>query len=147
MTADLQRTIDDAWEARDTLSANTKGAVRDAVEHALGELDAGRARVAAKAGDEWVVHQWLKKAVLLSFRLTDNAIIADGPGPPPGYPSSLSRYYLQCRQPLLAGIPAALFRPVAGVSARPASVWLPRGSGSCQAAVGVLDGTGTGGGR
>jgi len=80
MTADLQRTIDDAWEARDTLSANTKGAVRDAVEHALGELDAGRARVAAKAGDEWVVHQWLKKAVLLSFRLNDMKLIEGGPG-------------------------------------------------------------------
>jgi hypothetical protein len=75
-----------------------------------------------------------------------SAIITDGPGPPLGYPPSLSRYYRQCPQPLLAGVPAALFRPVAGVSARPAAVWLPRGSGSCQAAVSVLDGTGTGSG-
>jgi hypothetical protein len=71
-----------------------------------------------------------------------SAIITDGPGPPPGFPPSLSRYYHQCPQPLLAGVPAAVFRPVAGISARPASLWLPRGSGSCQAAVSVLDGAG-----
>ncbi len=69
-----------------------------------------------------------------------SAIITDGPGLPRGYPPSLSRYYRQCPQPLLAGVPAALFRPVAGIRARPASVWLPRGSGSCQAAVDILDG-------
>ena len=76
-----------------------------------------------------------------------SAIIADGPGPPPGYPSSLSRSYLQCRRRCWPGSPPPCSGPVAGVSARPASVWLPRGSGSCQAAVGVLDGAGTGGGR
>jgi 2,3,4,5-tetrahydropyridine-2-carboxylate N-succinyltransferase len=80
MTTDLARTIDDAWEARDTLSSSTKGAVRDAVEHALGELDSGRARVAEKLGSEWVVHQWLKKAVLLSFRLNDMKLIEGAPG-------------------------------------------------------------------
>jgi hypothetical protein len=71
-----------------------------------------------------------------------SAIITDGPGPPVGYPSSLSRYYLQCPQPLLAGVPAGLFRPVAGLGVRPAAVWLPRGSESCQAAVAILDGAG-----
>ena len=72
-----------------------------------------------------------------------SAIITDGPGPPLGYPSSLGRYYRQCPQPLLAGDPAAVFRPVAGVSARPAALWLPLGdSESCQAAVSVLDGAG-----
>ena len=71
-----------------------------------------------------------------------SAIITDGPGPPPGYPPSLSRYYRECPQPLLAGVPAALFRPVAGISARPASIWLPRDSVSCQAAVRVIDGAG-----
>jgi Dolichyl-phosphate-mannose-protein mannosyltransferase len=71
-----------------------------------------------------------------------SAIITDGPGPPPGYPPSVSRYYHQCPQPLLAGVPAAVFRPVAGISARPAWLWLPRGRGSCQAAVSVLDGAG-----
>ena len=69
-----------------------------------------------------------------------SAIITDGPGPPPGYPRSVGRYYRQCPQPLLAGIPAAVFRPVGGISARPASLWLPLGRGSCQAAIQVIDG-------
>jgi 2,3,4,5-tetrahydropyridine-2-carboxylate N-succinyltransferase len=80
MTADLHKTIDDAWDARDTLNASTKGAVRDAVEHALNELDSGRLRVAEKASGEWHVHQWLKKAVLLSFRLNDMKLIEGAPG-------------------------------------------------------------------
>jgi hypothetical protein len=69
-----------------------------------------------------------------------SAIITDGPGLPLGYPISLRRYYRECPQPLLAGIPAAVFRPVAGISTRPASLWLPRDSVSCQAAVRVIDG-------
>jgi len=80
MTTDLARTIDEAWDARDTLSSSTTGAVRDGVEHALNELDVGRARVAEKVGGEWVVHQWLKKAVLLSFRLNDMKLIEGGAG-------------------------------------------------------------------
>jgi hypothetical protein len=73
-----------------------------------------------------------------------SAIITDGPGLPPGYPPSLSRYYHQCPQPLLAGVPAALFRPVAGIDARPTSVWIPTGGRSCQAVVSILDGAGQG---
>jgi 2,3,4,5-tetrahydropyridine-2-carboxylate N-succinyltransferase len=80
MTADLQRTIDDAWEARDTLNISTKGAVREAVEHVLNELDNGHLRVAEKHVGEWHVHQWLKKAVLLSFRLNDMKLIEGAPG-------------------------------------------------------------------
>ncbi len=80
MRDDLARTIDDAWENRDALSPETKGAVRDAVETALTELDAGRLRVAEKFGAEWVVHQWLKKAVLLSFRLNAMKLIEGAPG-------------------------------------------------------------------
>ena len=80
MTADFQRTIDDAWETRDTLNVSTKGAVRDAVEHVLNELDNGHLRVAEKVGGEWHVHQWLKKAVLLSFRLNDMKLIEGAPG-------------------------------------------------------------------
>jgi hypothetical protein len=68
------------------------------------------------------------------------AIIAEGSGPPLGYPASLARYYRQCPQPLLAGIPASVFLPVAGTAIRPSAVWLPRGKGSCQAAVHILDG-------
>jgi len=71
-----------------------------------------------------------------------SAIITDFPTPPQGYPTSLSRYYRRCPQPLLAGVPAAVFRPVAGISARPAWLWLPQGRGSCQSAVSVLDGAG-----
>jgi len=73
-----------------------------------------------------------------------SAIITDGPGLPPGYPPWTARYYRQCPQPLLAGVPAALFRPVAGVAVRPVSLWLPRGRGSCPVAVGVLNGTSEG---
>lgn len=77
---DLQKTIDDAFEARDTISADTKGDVREAVEDALNLLDTGKARVAEKTGSEWQVNQWLKKAVLLSFRLSDMTVIGNGPG-------------------------------------------------------------------
>ena len=71
-----------------------------------------------------------------------SAIITDSPGPPLGYPASLSRYYRRCPQPLLAGVPGAVFRPVAGASTRPAFVWLPRGGEACAAAIAVLDGPG-----
>src|SRR5918994_5176570 len=77
---DLSRTIDAAWEDRAQVSPATKGAVREAVEQALHLLDSGKARVAEKAGAEWQVHQWLKKAVLLSFRLNDMSVIKGGPG-------------------------------------------------------------------
>ncbi len=76
----LQATIDAAWEARESISAATKGEVRDAVEAALTALDSGALRVAAKAGGAWQVQQWLKKAVLLSFRLNDMSEIPGGPG-------------------------------------------------------------------
>jgi 2,3,4,5-tetrahydropyridine-2,6-dicarboxylate N-succinyltransferase len=77
--AELKATIDAAWEARDSIGAQTKGAARDAVEAALSGLDAGRLRVAEKRDGRWHVHQWLKKAVLLSFRLNDMTQIAGGP--------------------------------------------------------------------
>ena len=77
---DLQKTIDAAWEAVDSISLETMGAVRDAVETALNLLDKGEVRVAEKLGGEWHVNQWLKKTVLLSFRLNDMATIPGGPG-------------------------------------------------------------------
>jgi 2,3,4,5-tetrahydropyridine-2,6-dicarboxylate N-succinyltransferase len=79
-TAQLTSVIEAAWEAREGLSPSTKGEVRDAVESALGLLDGGSLRVAEKSSGQWVVHQWLKKAVLLSFRLNDNGIIPFGLG-------------------------------------------------------------------
>src|SRR5438876_11662340 len=78
---ELAKTIDAAFETRDGIGPNTRGAVREAVERALDLLDRGEARVAEKRGDgRWHVHQWLKKAVLLSFRLNDTALIGGGPG-------------------------------------------------------------------
>ncbi len=81
MTADLQSTIEAAWDARDTLGLTTQGDVRDAVTTALAGLDDGSFRVAERdAGGTWQVNQWLKKAVLLSFRLNDMELIEGGPG-------------------------------------------------------------------
>jgi 2,3,4,5-tetrahydropyridine-2,6-dicarboxylate N-succinyltransferase len=77
---DLQSTIESAWDDREAVGASTRGPVRDAVETALDLLDRGEARVAAKSGKEWTVNQWLKKAVLLSFRLNDMGLIAGAPG-------------------------------------------------------------------
>ena len=79
--ADLQATIDAAWESRDTVTLAGKGDVRDAVETALDLLDTGQVRVAERRGaGDWKVNQWLKKAVLLSFRLNDMETISGGPG-------------------------------------------------------------------
>ncbi|MBU6207222.1 MAG: 2,3,4,5-tetrahydropyridine-2,6-dicarboxylate N-succinyltransferase [Alphaproteobacteria bacterium] len=79
MTTDLQSIIETAWEARDGVSTTTQGDVRAAVKAALALLDAGAARVAEPVDGAWQVNQWLKKAVLLSFRLNDNTIMP-GPG-------------------------------------------------------------------
>ena len=76
---DLAATIDAAWEDRAGLGFDTRGEVRDAVEAALAMLDAGEARVAERDGDGWKVNQWLKKAVLLSFRLNDNVLMSNAP--------------------------------------------------------------------
>ena len=81
MTADLQATIEAAWDARDTLGLATTGAVREAVDTAIAGLDDGSFRVAERdARGTWQVNQWLKKAVLLSFRLNDMEIIEGGAG-------------------------------------------------------------------
>ncbi|MGB0681734.1 MAG: 2,3,4,5-tetrahydropyridine-2,6-dicarboxylate N-succinyltransferase [Magnetovibrionaceae bacterium] len=77
--AALQATIEKAFDDRDQITPDTTGDVRDAVETALGLLDSGEARVAEKGSDGWVVNQWLKKAVLLGFRLNDMSTITGGP--------------------------------------------------------------------
>lgn len=79
MTQDLKSLIETAWENRDQVTLDTKGDTRDAIEAALDLLDSGQARVAEKTADGWTVNQWLKKAVLLSFRIYDMAPIAGGP--------------------------------------------------------------------
>ena len=83
--ARLQTVIDAAWEDRAQCNFETKGEIRAAVNSTLGLLDEGKLRVAEKiagrtGADSWVTHQWLKKAVLLSFRLNDMALISGGPG-------------------------------------------------------------------
>lgn len=77
----LEHVIEAAFDNRDTVSTSTKGEIRDAVETALNLLDSGQVRVATRGEDgTWAVHQWLKKAVLLSFRLNDMEVVKGGPG-------------------------------------------------------------------
>jgi 2,3,4,5-tetrahydropyridine-2-carboxylate N-succinyltransferase len=111
-TADLQRTIDAAWESRDGVNSATTGAVREAVESALNLLDSGKARVAEKIDGEWVVHQWLKKAVLLSFRLNDMTTIGGAPGGASWWDKVPSKF---------AGMDEAAFR-AAGFRAVPGAI-------------------------
>ncbi len=74
----LHEIIEKAWENRAELNASTTGEIRDAVEIALSRLDGGEARIAEKVDGKWQVNQWLKKAVLLSFRLNDNMVMESG---------------------------------------------------------------------
>ena len=90
--AGIERIIDEAWEGRDALSSATRGPVREAVEAALDALDTGAVRVAEKFQGEWLVRQWLKKAVLLSFRLNDMKPIAGGPGGAPWWDKVDSKF-------------------------------------------------------
>jgi 2,3,4,5-tetrahydropyridine-2-carboxylate N-succinyltransferase len=77
----LEKTVDAAFENRDSVNTGTRGEIRDAVETSLNLLDSGKVRVASRSdGGVWTVHQWLKKAVLLSFRLNPMEIVGNGPG-------------------------------------------------------------------
>jgi len=79
MSNTLQQTIDKAWDERANISpAKTTAGVREAVNDVINQLDAGTLRVAEKINGQWETHQWVKKAVLLSFRLQDNAVLKDG---------------------------------------------------------------------
>ncbi len=80
MSEQLQTIIESAWDHRDQITPATTGNIRDAVNEVLLRLDRGTARVAEKTAAGWVVNQWLKKAVLLSFRLNDMTTVAGGPG-------------------------------------------------------------------
>jgi len=73
--SDLERIINDAFEERDNINVNTAGDIRNAVDETLNKLDSGILRVCEKINNEWQVNQWIKKAILLSFRLNDNEII------------------------------------------------------------------------
>ncbi|RUT26727.1 2,3,4,5-tetrahydropyridine-2,6-dicarboxylate N-succinyltransferase [Asaia sp. W19] len=83
--SDLRTVIDSLWERRDTLNAHTEGEAREAIEQALTSLDEGKLRVAEPGENGWVVHEWLKKAVLLSFRITDSRVAERGCGGVPGF--------------------------------------------------------------
>ncbi|HTH94939.1 MAG TPA: 2,3,4,5-tetrahydropyridine-2,6-dicarboxylate N-succinyltransferase [Rhodocyclaceae bacterium] len=77
--SDIQQIIEQAWEDRATLKPGSAPAkIGEAVQHVIGELDAGRMRVAEKINGDWITHQWIKKAVLLSFRLEDNRVMSAG---------------------------------------------------------------------
>jgi 2,3,4,5-tetrahydropyridine-2-carboxylate N-succinyltransferase len=77
----LEHVIEAAFDNRDTVNTSTRGEIRDAVETSLNLLDSGKARVATRGEDgNWTVHQWLKKAVLLSFRLNAMEVVSGGPG-------------------------------------------------------------------
>jgi 2,3,4,5-tetrahydropyridine-2-carboxylate N-succinyltransferase len=80
VTEGLEPIIEQAWDERDSIGPATRGDVRQAVDAALSALDSGAAQIAEKVGGTWVVHQWLKKAVLLSFRLNPMEAISGGPG-------------------------------------------------------------------
>ena len=71
----LEEIINSAFENRDDVTASTEGEIRDAVNNTLDDLDKGKIRVCEKVNSEWIVNQWIKKAILLSFRLNDNEII------------------------------------------------------------------------
>src|SRR6185369_2230824 len=91
--AELAKTIDEAFEHREHIGPTTKGPVREAVEEALDLLDRGAARVAERgANGHWQVNQWLKKAVLLSFRLNDMSVISGGPGKAAWYDKVSSKF-------------------------------------------------------
>ena len=90
----LESVVEAAWEERVDVSAATHGEVRDAVESALALLDSGQARVASRGDDGvWTTHQWLKKAVLLSFRLNDNQIMRAGDRGPTSHAPGVGPYW------------------------------------------------------
>ena len=79
-TTDIESVITAAWDDRDSVSTDTQGEIREAVEQALSLLDSGKVRIAEKSDGQWQVNQWLKQAVLLSFRLNPMERIGGGPG-------------------------------------------------------------------
>jgi 2,3,4,5-tetrahydropyridine-2,6-dicarboxylate N-succinyltransferase len=90
--ADLARTIENAWEERASIDTGTRGPVREAVDAALDLLDAGKARVAEASETGWQVNQWLKKAVLLSFRLNEMVAVPAGAAGAPAWDKVPSKF-------------------------------------------------------
>jgi len=92
MSSQLETIINDAWDNAGELSTDTKGEIRDAVDEALNMLDSGQARIAEKGAGGWQVNQWLKKAVLLSFRLNPVDLISGGPNGAPWFDKVPSKF-------------------------------------------------------
>jgi 2,3,4,5-tetrahydropyridine-2-carboxylate N-succinyltransferase len=124
---ELRRVVEDAYEAREGIGPSTGGEVRAAVETALDLLDSGEARVAEKGPGGWTVHQWLKKAVLLSFRLNDMAAIPGGPGGAPWWDKVPSKFAgwdaARFRQAGFRAVPGAIVRRSAYIA--PGAVLMP----------------------
>jgi 2,3,4,5-tetrahydropyridine-2-carboxylate N-succinyltransferase len=126
--ADLAATIDSAFETRDGIDVSTTGAAREAVEEALALLDSGKVRVAEKGQDgAWQVNQWLKKAVLLSFRLNDMGMIPGGPGGAHWWDKIPSKFAgwdeAQFRAARFRAVPGAIVRRSAYIA--PGAVLMP----------------------
>ncbi|MSO97098.1 MAG: 2,3,4,5-tetrahydropyridine-2,6-dicarboxylate N-succinyltransferase [Rhodospirillaceae bacterium] len=123
----LEKSVEAAWDARDTISSTTQGPQRDAISAALDMLDGGTLRVAEKRNGGWVVNQWLKKAVLLSFRLNDMAAISGGPGGASWWdkvPSKFAKWTpAQFKQAGFRAVPGSIVRHSAHIA--PGVVLLP----------------------
>jgi len=125
--ADLQSTIEAAWDERDKITPKTKGSLRKSVDEVLLMLDQGKARVAEKKDGQWVVNQWLKKAVLLSFRLSDMTLIGGAPGKAKWWDKVPSKFdgwtAMQFRKAGFRAVPGAIVRRSAYIA--PGVVLMP----------------------
>jgi 2,3,4,5-tetrahydropyridine-2-carboxylate N-succinyltransferase len=125
--ADLQSTIEVAWDERDKITPKTRGSLRKSVDQVLLMLDQGKARVAEKKDGQWVVNQWLKKAVLLSFRLNDMTLIGGAPGKAKWWDKVPSKFdgwtAVQFRKAGFRAVPGAIVRRSAYIA--PGVVLMP----------------------
>jgi len=140
MSDEIKRIIQTAWDNRDRLRPGQAGPERDAVEAALDLLDAGKARVAENIAGRWQVHDWLKQAVLLSFRLSDMARIPGGPGGAAWWDKVPSKFdgwsENRFREAGFRAVPGAIVRRSAFIA--PGAVLMP-----CFVNVGAYVGSGT----
>ncbi len=124
---ELKTVIEQAWEERDSVGTDTAGEVRPAVDRALTVLDSGEARIAERVDGEWIVHQWLKKAVLLSFRLNPMELIPGGPGAAHWWDKVPSKFAgwgeAEYKAAAFRAVPGAIVRR--GASIAPGAVLMP----------------------